>query len=312
MQNDSYSVPILKLLRRFESPRDVTSLGSEERWRQSLGAPLSDVVQQLQAQGALRTTRVDERLSDTAKASELRAALKAAGQPTQGTKLELLQRLVKEAPTAAEQLASRVPVLLVLSDKGRDHVAQYAAWRRNALHQAALAVVAALSRGDVLGGVKARDDYHAAMGEPAPAFQRSDTPEVLRDMLTSHPGILRSVGPEAMQQLRTAAILRELFGDEVAPLLPTGFAAPSHLDDETAARMLLFYAWEQARRRQHREVAAVFPFAEVRCAGDGSSCEPCRRLAGSYALSAVPELPHPACTSPLGCRCSTVSRRTRA
>ena len=73
------------------------------------------------------------------------------------------------------------------------------------------------------------------------------------------------------------------------------------MDNEAAARMLLFYAHRALDLRQYWE-ADVVRRVEVVCASD--SCPACRKLNGhKYSLDKVPELPHEKCTSEMGCRC---------
>lgn len=126
---------------------------------------------------------------------------------------------------------------------------------------------------------------------------------------TLTPAILWPVSPDAMPILRRLAAMSFLWGEDgpAERAIPDGFWTGIHLDPLTAARMLLFAAYHRVRlenwrmldmpgRRQYR----------VDAIDDPDNCAACRALAARppvLRLEDIPELPHPGCTSPRGCRC---------
>jgi hypothetical protein len=89
--------------------------------------------------------------------------------------------------------------------------------------------------------------------------------------------------------------------------IPLGFETGLQLDNETAARMLLFYGWSQTALDEYRS-SNVVEAVQVLAASD--SCPHCQALAAKkakYRLDRAPELPYEKCTSEKGCRCVFVA-----
>jgi hypothetical protein len=124
----------------------------------------------------------------------------------------------------------------------------------------------------------------------------------LNTIFESKPKILARLGNEKLEALRIAAAMMELWGENRAKKwLPVDFETGLPFDNDTTARMFLFYAQHRATLEQYRseglEYLEVFPAPD--------SCEACRKLAGNhYKLNDAPELPYENCTHKMGCRCT--------
>lgn len=116
------------------------------------------------------------------------------------------------------------------------------------------------------------------------------------------PKILGKLDEGQLGPLRLAAGMAHLWGtNEFEKWLPPGFTTGLRMDNDTAARMLLFLGINKATIAGYRRSGVV---REVEILATGDSCEDCVKLAsGSYTLDEVPELPYEHCTSEMGCRC---------
>lgn len=132
---------------------------------------------------------------------------------------------------------------------------------------------------------------------------------------TLTPAILWPVSPDAMPTLRRLAALSLLWGEDgpAHRAVPDGFWTGIHLDPVTAARMLIFAAYHRVRLETWRELDRPGRRQyRVDPIDDPDHCAACRALAARppvLRLEDIPELPHPGCTSPMGCRCAV--RRER-
>ena len=73
------------------------------------------------------------------------------------------------------------------------------------------------------------------------------------------------------------------------------------MDNDSAARMLLFSAEHKQKLKQYSESGFV---KYVGILATANSCESCKKLEGKrYKLNEAPILPNPSCTHELGCRC---------
>jgi len=121
----------------------------------------------------------------------------------------------------------------------------------------------------------------------------------------SKPKILVRLGNEKLEAVRIAAAMMTLWGKNKAKeWLPANFETGISFDNDTTARMFLFYAQHQATLEKYRKSGVV---KQVEMLANSDSCEACSKLAGKrYKLNEAPELPNPNCTHELGCRCVVI------
>ena len=127
---------------------------------------------------------------------------------------------------------------------------------------------------------------------------------MLKVMFQAKPKILSSLNDEQMGHLRLAAGMMYLWGTNQAKnWLPDDFETDLIMDNDAAARMILFYASHLRSIAQYR--AAGVKTVEILATDD--SCAACKKLARKkYKINEVPELPYEKCTSEVGCRCTTI------
>jgi hypothetical protein len=269
----------------------------------ALREPVPDAVRRFVEEGFLRLSPVEEKL-EALRVSELKAALKERQLKVSGRKEELIERLVTQAPPDAKALAAKLPTTYGLTDAAREHVEKYLKWDAERTATAIAEVKGALERGDIDSALRAHAAFVEldAWADPTEAYPAREHAEFLRAVAVSRPGILRSIPDAQLPQLRMATALTHLFGRDARDALPVGFAAASHLDDETAARMMSFYVSREGERKRHAR--SDYSRVKISTCDDERTCAACKRLAKrTYARADVPELPFPACTSPIGCRC---------
>jgi hypothetical protein len=123
----------------------------------------------------------------------------------------------------------------------------------------------------------------------------------LKTIFESKPKILARLKNENLDAVRIATAMMALWGTNKAKKwLPVDFKTNLLFDNDTTARMLLFYAQNQASLDQyHHEGLKLIEFLPA-----SDSCEACKKLAGEYKLNKAPELPHEHCTHKMGCRCT--------
>lgn len=107
-----------------------------------------------------------------------------------------------------------------------------------------------------------------------------------------------------LEPLRIGAAMMELWGENTASKwLPPNFETGLSIDNDSAARMLLFNSQNKETLKQYGE-SGVAQYVEILAANDPNTCESCKKLQGKrYKLSEAPKLPNPNCTYKLGCRC---------
>ncbi len=130
------------------------------------------------------------------------------------------------------------------------------------------------------------------------------------------PAILWPVSPDAMPTLRRLAALSFLLGEDrpAERIVPEGFGTGIHLDPVTAARMLIFAAYQRVRVEAWTSLdgGRLRRRYPIHAVGDQDTCAACRDFAARPAattLQEIPEIPHPQCTSPMGCRCYVARER---
>jgi len=125
--------------------------------------------------------------------------------------------------------------------------------------------------------------------------------ELLNSIFNDKPKILSKLEDSKLEPLRLGAAMMELWGTNMATQwIPASFETSLPFDNDTAARMLLFYAIHQRTLEGYR--GAGLKYVELFPAPD--SCEACKKLVGKqYILTEAPELPYEYCTHKLGCRC---------
>ena len=100
---------------------------------------------------------------------------------------------------------------------------------------------------------------------------------------------------------------------EARAWLPRDLKTGLRMDEDAAARMILFYVSHQRELVNYRRLTQLrflsVKYFEISRVGDSCSCSACQRMAKKkYTLEDVPELPYEKCKSEMGCRCVALPR----
>ena len=259
------------------------------------------------ADGMLTTGDLSECLDYALKIPELKTLLKERDLATTGRKSDLISRLVSADPKGMQR-ATKGLTLLKCSAEGQAHANAFLEAENKALERAHADSLDALRLGDFGRAQHIEEDYRR---ERAYGIGVSLTCRYIRTFRCWNG--FSEVGRDTRQgtggtnaRAPTGRGMMFVWGENCnRGWVSLDFQTGLVMDNEAAARMLLFYALHALDLRQYRETEVVRR-VEVLCASD--PCPACRKLSGhKYSLDKVPELPHEKCTSEMGCRCTYVA-----
>jgi hypothetical protein len=296
----------LLLLSKFTAPADASNFG--DYWASVLSEPLRQAVERMLGEGLLELAPLPDALAAAHQARELKELAKARGLKVSGTKAVLSTRLASADPDGMKALLGDRK-FLVCSARGSEVAVQWRA-RMDAARRAAQEQVVTLLKarrfadaGRVVARYEASQVFARGLG--IRWDQGADPAGVVPDLaaiFAGVPKILSRAGAEELEVLRVAAASSLLWGDRSEDRwLPEGFVSASGFDNDVAVRMYVFYARHVSEIERMRGIVRTVKLSPV---DDHATCDACRALEGrTFALRNAPELPHPACTSPMGCRC---------
>jgi hypothetical protein len=299
---DSPDQAHLFLLSRFLACSSVDQFRDDRR-RDVLGEPPKRAIYRFIEAGLIEEATVAEKLVSSYSAIELRTILKGAGLTGSGSKADMARRFAGQRPGEAREKVARIAAFRC-TKRGCELAEAVVAGYRKEREDAEHAVSEALSRGDFGGAADAVVQFEARQVFPRGVGVRWDAPETDRLarevslLYQVRPGILDGLSEATMRSLRPKAARMMLWGESrLGEKLETG----THFSGDVAARMLVFSVNAQSNLREMR-ASGVAKRVEIGVTDD--SCEECKKLAPrKYRLTKVPELPHPACTHAMGCRC---------
>jgi len=304
------------LLSKFLTPNSDTDFAQADFWRASwgdaLGTGLDRAVRSLVHDGLLGAP-TKQGLLRRMTMVELRERLKELNLSSSGRKEDLVQRLMKANPQYLEE-AARTSKLMECTDRGRALAEEYLNRQKEARFRVEHEVLDSLAKGQFVeaarrtGSFEAQQVFPRGMGIDWQNYRPDTDIRVLKRIFTAQPKILKSISDHHLAVLRLLAGMMLLWGtNRNKDWISIGFETGLQFDNETAARMLLFYGRSQTELAEYRS-SAVVEAVQVLAASD--SCAHCQALAAKktkYRLDRVPELPYEKCTSGKGCRCVFVA-----
>jgi hypothetical protein len=300
------------LLSKFLTPNSDADFAAADFWRASwedaLGIGLDRAVGSLIHDGLLGPP-TKQGLLRRMTVVELRDRLKELNLPSPGRKEDLVQRLMETNPRYLEE-AARTSKLLECTDRGRPLAQEYLNRQKDVRFRAEHAVLDALAKGELaeaarlMGSFEAQQVFPRGMGIDWQSYRPDTDIRVLKCIFAGQPMILKGISDHHLGVLRLLAGMMLLWGTgRNKDWIPLGSETGLPLDNETAARMLLFYGRSQTALAEYRS-SSVVEGVQVLAASD--SCPHCQALAAKktkYHLDRAPELPYEKCTSAKGCRC---------
>lgn len=326
-QDAEYSDAELFLLHLFQGMRSISSItmpGWREKWTFTLGEDPQQTLDRFLQLGLLAPADVGRTLSAILKVEEIKEVLRQRQLPLSGAKAALLTRLMESDPDGCKMLAAGKD-FLICTEAGDRLANDYAIDRKKRREKTTNGAVAALQIGNIDEAVNAVYEFnkHEAMlpgvsfgmALTPPGRARSGNPQAdamaasqrehlqhLTEM--TFPAILSDIDVNHRSALIVAAALSILGLEGASKAFLDGLELKGHLKSAVATRMCVFAA------NNHRRLAQM-KSAGINCAKilvDSQGCPECQHLQNVvYALDNLPELPNPACTCELGCRCSVVA-----
>lgn len=298
------SDPHLLLLSKFLSAWQVDWVPSS--WQEVLGESPQEAIDRFVREGLLTTPPLSERLQVAYKADELGRFLKADGLKSDGPKNERAERLATANAQAMEAKLAHLRILKC-SEDGRALAESFVEKCAREKNEALAESFNCLHRREYQGASQAVCRFEARQVFPRgidvpwehPGVEQSFAQQ-LGVIFSSRPKILDGLADAEREPLSVAAGMMLLWGSNSASQwLPEGFVGIQRFDSDISARMLIFHA--HFRRDLENARAVEARTITISCAND--SCPTCKELARTYPLDGIPELPHPNCTHPMGCRC---------
>jgi len=301
----------LLFLSKFLRPRTVDDFSKSGAWKAVLRESPQKAVQRFLKEGMLEHADLAGLLDYEYKVSDLKSMLKEHGLPVSGRKKDFIERLIQSDPEGMKKATHGLRVLQC-SQQGRAIAEQYLARekeKRTSVEQQVLNLLRQRRFREaslLVASFESEQVFPRGLGIDWRNYDPTHDVKVLNIIFGSKPRILASLNDEHLDQLRIAAGMMHLWGTNKAKgWLPPDFKTTLSMDNDAAARMIVFHATHQVQIAQYRKVGVKK--VKIITANDTYVCEVCRELASKeYELSQVPELPHEKCRSEMGCRCTAV------
>lgn len=301
----------LLLLTKFQKPQEISSFTQKEYWNDVLGETMLAAIERLNTDGMLvQVNNLGEKMSYKFRVVDLKPILQEKRLKVSGRKADLIVRLIEVDEEGMELAVSDVH-LVKCSEEGEKLANQYLEETKREREEAEQAVATLLQTGDYRGASRAMANYESkqvfSRGESIDWNNYSTVTDerILLHIFAGKPKILKKLTDDQLSQLRIPAALMYLWGEARSnQWLPSDLELGLNFDAETAARMLLFYAQNQADLEQYAPDDHKLRFEIL---ATDNSCDACKKMAKrTYTLSSIPELPYEKCTCEMGCRCTAM------
>ena len=300
----------LLLLSKFLSPTSPSRFDGSEGWEQALGNPPGRSIKKFSTNGLIERPSLEGLIEGAFTISDLKKTLKSFGLPTSGRKAELVSKLIAHDAKNAEQMVQGLD-LLVCSIKGSQLAREYLDQVKQDRKDVEILVLDALKRSRFeqasmsVAEFEANQVFPRGIGIDWKGYDPRYDVAILESIFNAVPRLLADVFPDALPKLRLRAGVLHLWGtNRLKGDLAEEFNSGTSLDVSTAARMFLFHAIHLKNLREYHKMQVKS--IRVVTASDESVCNACKQLSEKvYLIDQVPELPFHACTSEMGCRCTT-------
>jgi hypothetical protein len=297
----------LLLLSKFIRGQEMNYFLKWGNWVKVLNEPPEKAIKRFIDEGMLINAGLDTIVSYKYKVTELKDLLKQRRLGVSGTKDELVQRLIQADKEGMMKLVAGTE-LLTCTQTGREIAELYIASEREKRTKVEQQVIDYLTKrmfkeaSLAVAKYEAEQVFPRGIGIDWKHYNPKREIEILNSIFNNKPEILSKLEDDKLEPLRIGAAMMELGGENTASKwLPPNFETGLSIDNDSAARMLLFNSQHKETLKQYGESGAV-QYVEI--LATPNSCESCKKLQGKrYKLSEAPKLPNPNCTHELGCRC---------
>lgn len=297
----------LLLLSKFIRGQEVHYFVGRGNWAKALNEPPEKAIKRFADDGMIIDAALETIISHKYRVTELKDLLKQRQLAVSGTKDELVHRLMQADKAGTMELVAGTE-LLICTQSGHDIAEQYIASEREKRTKVEQQVIDYLTKRKfkeaslTVAKYEAEQVFPRGMGIDWTSYDPEHEIQVLHTIFNDKPEILSMLEEAKLEPLRIGAAMMELWGENTASKwLPPSFEAGLAIDNDIAARMLLFSSQHKEQLRQYIESGDV-QYVEILAAAN--SCESCKKLQGKRCrVDKAPKLPNPNCTHELGCRC---------
>lgn len=299
----------LLFLSKFIHAQQPDYFAKSDYWGKVLDEPPEQAIKRFVDEGILMNADLNELLSYKYKVNELKDMLKQRSLSVSGRKDEMIQRMMQIDPNGMKEAATGL-TLLKCTQHGREIAEQYTASEKEKRIKVDQQVMEYIGKrmfreaSMAVASYEAEQVFSRGIGIDWKNYDGKPQTNILNSIFNNDkPEILSKLDDSKLETLRIGAAMMELWGENTASKwLPPNFETGSSIDNDSAARMLLFNSQHKETLKGYAESGVQY--VEILAANDSNSCESCKKLSGQrFKLGRVPELPNPNCTYKLGCRC---------
>lgn len=298
------------LLSKFVHLENLDKFTKLDYWENVLGESPKQAIERFVDEGILIAADLNALLSYKYKVTELKDLLKQRNLPVSGSKKEMIQRLVQADHDGMKKVTAGW-MIFECTKNGNEIIEQYWGTEKEKRASVEQQVVEYIKNRNfkeaslTVGAYEAEQVFPRGIGIDWKHYDPDKDMEMLNIIFESEPKILARLEDGKMETLRIGAAMMLLWGTNMAhEYLPADFETGLSLDNNTAARMFLFYASHQTTIEGYRKAG----IEKVKVLAFQDSCKACKKLENKqYKLHQIPVLPYEYCTHEMGCRCTTIA-----
>jgi SAP domain len=296
----------LLLLSKFIRAQEPKYFYNQDYWAKVLNESPENTINRFINENMLSSVDLNTLVSYKYKVTELKNLLKQHSLGVSGNKDELVQRLIDADKEGIEKLTSETK-LLVCTQIGCRIADQYSTSEKEKRNNSEQKVIEYIEKrmfseaSVAVANFEAEQVFSRGMGIDWKHHAPNHDITILTFIYQEKPTILSKLDNDKLEPLRLAASLMFLWGINTSfKWLPSNFETGLTMDNDSAARMLLFNATNITNLKHYKDSGRKY----VEVLGAPNSCTFCKNIAGKrYAINEAPTLPNPNCTHELGCRC---------
>jgi hypothetical protein len=296
----------LLLLSKFIYPREPKYYYDQDNWARVLNEPAQKSIKRFINENMLVNADLEYRVSYKYKVHELKELLKQRGLSISGIKKELVSRIVLADRDRTSKLVADVEHLLC-TQSGREIAQKYISEetdKRNKVEQQVMILLKKQMFEEAIVEVskyEAEQVFPRGIGIDWKHYDTKREIAIMNLIFKGKPEIMSKLEDVNLEPLQIGAAMMEIWGESTATKwLPTDFKTGLLIDNDSAARMLIFNATNNRNLRQYKERGIKF----VEVLGAPTSCPFCKEIANKrFVIDEAPILPNPNCSHELGCRC---------
>lgn len=290
----------VRFLGRFKNPRSRKRESQNDYLTHELKEEIDQAIQRFIDNGMLVEPTLAQAISSIHNKPPIEDMLRKHDLKVSGSKSQIIDRLIENAPEAAKSMIGNHD-LLICSSGTTEFLENYEQLRQQNEKEAKKKSYKALFNGNGKLAFKTYVQFEKQFGNGNSASSYNYYGEQMDIILEHTPQLLAAFDERNQKYLRAATCMPLIWRDEVVTKwLPKDFATP-YEDAEVACNLLSRYAEIQSRigdADENDKFKITFDTYDV------ESCELCRKLDDQViTFKEMPELPYKNCTSRKGCHC---------